>query len=845
MPFGFLTQILNRALFSFNKGIKMKPRVSSGRAGGSLSPFVSTALSALPHLLCVAILCLAATTLLQASEEKQPLTQAEIPVSRDQMPDYILAELKKDPFIKEHFGWKLAFCQHPMYLLIDEDRGEPTVGERVPPWGAAEAKDYVERVRRNLLSLEKYSELKLNYQWSALELYSMCRRFPDIYAHMKELYKKGSLDFLDGTYSQAHLHVLGSESNWRQFEYGLEVYRELFGKEVDVYARQETGLHLQLPQLLKLFGYEFACLPAFIGTVEVFDGRFELVGQEGVYETVTGDEFVEAVGLDGSAIPMYLQGGLGWEEETEHRELQQDLYSTGKIWFAFPDLAEIDREDFEEYRSLFDWVLLRDALVERWRVSLARAKARLFSYWSYIEGVWAEELLRKMKSAEEMAVLAEQMCCMARLAGLRIDRHDDIKEIWKTILKSQHHDISWIEVTDLRRKSINRLKEAIGSCNDIMGAVGDKLIEKDNSSVAVFNGLPRARECLVELEGEKTLGKGSEFQAFNGKSLGFVDVPAGGHKSFKVIEAAVPSKKTVMPGKVKTNHYSVEFSESGLIEQITTHKGENLLSTGQYLGGEVRARVAGKWVDNRRAKCTYHSGRVVDILERATSLASIPALERYFFFKNRPLIKAEIEFDFNGNEVGYFWIDKTKINVYYPTRGSELYHDIPFGYVQTKQGKPVFATNWLYCGGLVYVNRGTVKHWLEDGVVANVVGWGGNHFSNRLHWDWLESPQYDIRLYGKQKIEYYLIPYGEFDGSSIVQAVADVTSPVFICEGKGEKSFYQIKDKNLAVTSLHEKQGRIWARGYKLPSGKKSKHRDWEIFDTPIEKIKPSWFFGL
>ena len=38
---------------------------------------------------------------------------------------------------------------------------------------------------------------------------------------------------------------------------------------------------------------------------------------------------------------------------------------------------------------------------------------------------------------------------------------DEIKEIWKTILKAQHHDISWIEVTDLRGKSIDRLKKAI------------------------------------------------------------------------------------------------------------------------------------------------------------------------------------------------------------------------------------------------------------------------------------------------------------------------------------------------------------------------------------------------
>ena len=274
-----------------------------------------------------------------------------------------------------------------------------------------------------------------------------------------------------------------------------------------------------------------------------------------------------------------------------------------------------------------------------------------------------------------------------------------------------------------------------------------------------------------------------------------------------------------------------------MIKQITARNGKNLLSSGDYLGGEIRARIAREWVDNRTAECTYYSGEVCDILERATSLGEIPLFERYYFFKDEPIIKGELEFDFDGNEVGYMWNDKTKINVYYPTADSDLYHDIPFGYLRGEQSRPLFATSWLYSGGLVYVNRGTVKHWVEDGVIANVLGWGSNHFSNRLHWDWLESAQYDIRLYGKQKIEYYLIPYGEFDGQRIVADVSAITSPLFTCKGKGEKSLYEIKDEALAVTCVYEQDGQVWARGYKLPSDDKSKYRDWEIIHTPINDV--------
>ena len=760
-------------------------------------------------------------------------TKDELPVPADEMPEYIFEQLQQDPFVKEHFSWKLAFCQHPMYLLIDEDRGEPTVGERVPPWGAPNATQYVERVRRNLQSLEDLPELKLNYQWSAVELQTMVQNFPDVYTWLKKLYEKGSLDFLDGSYSQAHLQVLGSESNFRQFEYGQEIYKELFDKKIDVYARQETGLHLQLPQLLRQFGYRFMTLPAFVATVEIVDGKFAFVAREGRFEPVVGDEFVDAVALDGSTIPAYLMPTF---EEVD--ELQQDLFSTPKITYQFPDLDEVDREKYEQYQLLFDWVLLRDALIERYEVVPTRAKAKVFTDWSYIEGVWAEELLRTNKLAEEKVVLAEQLSCMAKIAGLTLDKGSQIKDIWNTILKSQHHDISWIEVTDLRRKSINRLQKAVETCNKMIMKIAEQLVEKDENSIAVFNGLPRERRCLLQLKGKKTLDGPPKLQNFKDQSIGFMDAPAGGFESFKVTKNPSSSNKAPLPEKIDTNHYDIEFSKTGLVKQITTSEGKDLLDSTDYLGGEIRARIDKKWVDNRKARFTYYTGPVFDVVERSGLLGEIPLTEVYYFFKDEPLIKARIEFDFNGNEVGYFWLDKTKINIYYPTTGSKVYHDIPFGYVQAKQQRPLFATNWLYCGGLVYVNRGTVKHWLHDGVIANVVAWGGNHFSNRLHWDWLESPQYDVRLYGKQKIEYFLIPCGQFDGSKIAQKVNDLVSPVFTCTGNGRKSFYNIKDSELLTTSIYPKNSQIWARGYKLPSDKKSKYKNWEIFNTPIEKFE-------
>jgi hypothetical protein len=653
---------------------------------------------------------------------------------------------------------------------------------------------------------------------------------------MKRQFQKGSLDFVNGSYSQPHLQVLGSESNWRQFEYGLEIYRDLYNKKVDVYAAQETGLNQQLPQILKKFNYKYILPPDFPFVLEFVEGKIELLSIfGGKYQPISGNEFVNAIGLDGSVIPAYLNHEAENIDEYGTRNYQYDLFSTSKISTTIPDLDEVDKSSYEYYNSLFDFVNLKDALDERYKKVPPQVTVRLYSYWSYAEGTWAEELLRKNRTAEEFAGLAEELNSMGSLAGLSSDKSNDIKVNWKTILKSQHHDISWNEVTDLRKKSINKLDSVVVNTKKIMADIAGKIVIKGSNSMSVFNGLSHPRRCMAILDGKKSLGENSDFQEFGGKSIGFVTVPAGGFKSFTEVKSSFPSVISDVPQQITSKYYKVEFSGEGLIKQLSTINGKKLLSNDEYLGGEIRARIGENWMNNRKARIQYFTGPVCDIMVRRSLLGEIPVKETYYFFKNESFIKAEIEFDFDGNEVGNMWIDKSKINIYYPTEASEIYHDIPFGFIKGKKEKPLFVANWLYSDGLVYVNSGTVKHWIADGVMANVIAWGGNHFTNRTDWvGWLNKPLYDIRLYGKQKVEYYLIPYDGFDAVKIISDVTDMTAPVFITPGKGEKSFYHIENKDLAPTAFYLKDGTIWARGYKIPSQDNSKFRDFEIFNQPL-----------
>ena len=136
---------------------------------------------------------------------------------------------------------------------------------------------------------------------------------------------------------------------------------------------------------------------------------------------------------------------------------------------------------------------------------------------------------------------------------------------------------------------------------------------------------------------------------------------------------------------------------------------------------------------------------------------------------------------------------------------------------------------------MVYVNRGTVKHRVENGTIANVLAWGDNQFTNRLHWDWIEYTQYDIRLYGKHKIEYYILPLNHSDGNKICQMVGELISPVFITTGGGEKSFYSQREKSQLVTSVFKNDEGIWIRGYHLPENGAA---DWKIFNMALENLK-------
>jgi hypothetical protein len=461
--------------------------------------------------------------------------------------------------IRKHFDWKIAICYHPMYMLVDEDRGEPTIGERIPPWGAATAEQYLERVKRNLDSLEKDPKLTLNYEWAACALEDIAVRFPDVMQRMQAAHQRGQLDFVGGEYSLAHTCVHGSEANWQQFEQGLPIFQRLFGQRVNIHAHQENHLYPQIPQVLRHFGYDFVVMPNYPWQITITEGPFQFLGHESGIYLRKGEEFINTHAPDGTNLPGYFATAVRSTKPND--EYMKDLWSCPPLWIDFPDL--------EEYHNPIAWarpVLLGPAVEERFKAAPPRACGTIQIGYCYTEGIWAEEHLRASKAAEESTVLVGNMLAMSRLAGKPLDRQDKLGLLWRTVLKYQDHDATWIEVTDLRRKAIDQFKNVVAEDRKLMGEVAASLVQPDPNSIAIFNGLPRPRTALLEVGADEVPGGGAKLQKVGEKFVGFVDLPASGYRSFPLAKGSGgESKEVPLPEQLNTKFYSVKLSKEGLM----------------------------------------------------------------------------------------------------------------------------------------------------------------------------------------------------------------------------------------------------------------------------------------
>jgi hypothetical protein len=234
--------------------------------------------------------------------------------------------------------------------------------------------------------------------------------------------------------------------------------------------------------------------------------------------------------------------------------------------------------------------------------------------------------------------------------------------------------------------------------------------------------------------------------------------------------------ETVGGCRIERGTWRATVGADGLFETIETGAGP-LVSRG---GAGLRYRDGeGRWHESgRSATLRLRRGPVAEILEVSGAVGELPFEMTMTFPRAVPRVDLRTAITFRKPTIGTYWDDEAKLTLRWPLafRG-DVAHDVPFGSVAAREHRPLLPTTWLDVSaggrGVSFLHRGTVKHFVKDGAVSNVLAWGGdgNRFGNRnLAACFMKA--FDLRPLGTHVFEHAVVPRSGGDGLGAVAEAA-------------------------------------------------------------------------
>lgn len=670
-----------------------------------------------------------------------------------------------------------------MWLLIAEDS---QCAERTPPWGCPTIEEYAERLVSCLGAVERFPELHINFDFSAVELEDLARRRPDIAGRLRKLVDEGRISFVNGTYSQPHTHILSLESIIRQFEYGLRTIEEITNYRVTCYASQEPGFSQMLPYILRAFGYETATTPAFPFGMSMINGSIQ--HWNGRWEWVHGDDMVDWLGADNTRLPVWLRNPGSPTEDTLYDDIQRGLLHPTRLKVSMPDMIEIDEEWVAQRSQYSRIVRLDQTLAEIASENPQRAAVRFEANYAYVEGVDAEELSRVNTRVESALLRLETL-----VAFLPVDPPDfDFDNAWRTLLAAQHHDAYWTGAPELRAKCIAQLKTLETRVNhatqEIIRGLGRKLPKVEDDTQAVMFVMPRggpgcrtaelelsdARLTPTDAEGKPILWQKRRLD--DGSTVLTVVYPDNkpgyttlllrpGRASFST------KRKFLNTSRLKSDPIAVSVRTDGTISSIKAGRKQLLAGPGNLWQCTInRERLNPSPVDDWGF---VERGPVIETATTACRLSNIQLRTQVTLLHFDKAIQIDTDIDFpEPTEIGDYFDDTTKLQVIWNVGKNVSIRYVSGGCIEhAKPGRPFIAYPLIDIAtgdaSLTIKFDCATKCWLDnDGLLHCVVAWGhkGDHFHNRQGplpgimgpLSWLKP--LDLQLKGKYHLRQILYP---------------------------------------------------------------------------------------
>lgn len=581
---------------------------------------------------------------------------------------------------------------------------------------------------------------------------------PQAYQQFKKIAIGNQVEFTNPTYAQPYCYNISGESIIRQFQYGIAKIHNHF-PEVDfvTYSVEEPCFTSCLPQILKLFGFQYAVLKC---------PNTCWGGYTGAY----GGELVNWVGPDGTSIltvPRYacekLEENSTWQTTAwvNSDAYLQDCRKAGikhPVGMCFQDAGWKNGPWMGSGKDIKN-----NSIYVRWRdyienISLGKTgdNWRFSQEDMHVNLMWGSQVLQKIaqqvRTSENKIVMAEKMSVMAHLANDYACKQADLDEAWRTLMLAQHHD-SWI-VPYNRLDQCGTWADAIKRWTDSTNSLADKIVEASMQSfnknevivdsqkgyIRIFNTLGEKRvETVNVLLSQEYANSDMEIYDWKNKEIGCfaeregekvrlffkAEVPPFGYSTYR-IEKKKTGKSTVSGSKeVSEREYTIEndlykivfdLSKGGIIKNLIAKKEGNkdfAMQTGEYALGELRGYF---YEEGKFRSSTESSARMTVVRDNMyeTKVMLEGEIASHPFIQFITLKKGEKRIDFDltinwkqnvgiGEYEEHTWRDnrraycddRFKLSVLFPIelRNPSIYKNAPFDVCESKLND-TFFNSW-------------------------------------------------------------------------------------------------------------------------------------------------------
>lgn len=763
--------------------------------------------------------------------------------------------------------------QLPVYLLTYDHGGYILWGEH-----------FKERLDSAIEWLEKYPSFKLGLDNEAFAYDQYAETQPEMVEFLRGKLREfaGRLAIGSSTYGQPLSVFVNEESNVRHLTYAIRTNLRHFSQTPSVYAISEHALHSQIPQLIRLCGYEGA----------VMRTHFMMYGYNPTYPAGYGTW----VGADGTRVPTVpTYDGQGaefgvttydnwvltrWPDQTD-RSLEDFVEKFPDIYpllaSRYDDIVlrcEGLTKHVEERREQYKWILLEEIpeLFGEPQMDFAPGANEFVVRMPW--GYCGNHIFNRCRQGELGVLTAERLNAWTVLAGGE-SRQELLEESWKKLLVTQHHDIQICGLLDDERKFLTRSLEASNAVmEESLEYLSRQFATGDGKYVMVYNPLSYTVCQKVEYQVSYPRGKGGtgfsvwfgdkevqcEYDALDYKEnrisraqLRFAaEVPGQSILCYRISaepgELSEETRLSALTGTVlEASPYTLELDEYGIrsLKNGDTYYFKN--EHGTLFAGVIDGKAdvsKGIWSAVRRGSSV-----------EAEYMGTIGTVGIHFTMSfSGELIKCRVRFSHHGETIGsteraeefkanlngFVHEDKLRFLIPMEMNDAKGVRDLPF-LIEGTEDRYIQGNYWTACGdgslGVACFNKGAmcmVKE--EDGIsipleYANTYVWGSR------------------MLYGETEHEFAILPYtGSWAEQDLHRKALAYEYPLGIhpvASGqngpwKDEVTFLKVDGReNILLSALYPEDGAVIARVYEADGkeGTVSLSSDFAEIDVEVDLL--------